>query len=91
MKYPIKGRVHDLTASMRGQGKRVGGMVRGSMGARTGRTFEIDVQATFGLSEAEAEEVELLGDWDFPRYRRYREDGLAHAEALARIDEAAND
>ena len=92
MKFPRKGKWHDLSSSMRGQGKRTGGMIRGAMAARTGKSFEIDVQATFGLNDEDAEDVRLLGFFDFGLYYRLRElEDKSHAEAMRIIDDALDE
>lgn len=81
MRYPLKVKRHNLSGNTRGQGKRRGGMIMGAMSARVGVSLEIDSQATFSLTDEQAEEVDVMNQWEFNRYRVAREDGLAHDDA----------
>lgn len=81
LKFPLRHIRHDLSASMRGQGKRRGGMVMGAMSARTGVSLEIDLKATFGLTDSQAEDLEAMNMWEFNRYRHLREGGKCHESA----------
>jgi len=57
-----------------------------------GTSFEIDVQATFGLNDEDAEDVRLLGFFDFGLYYRLRElEDKSHAEAMRIIDDALDE
>ena len=80
MKFPLKFIRHDLRYTMRGQGKRRGGMIMGA-GARTGFSLELDFKATFGLTDEQTKEAKLFNDWEFNTYRRQRENGADHDEA----------
>ncbi len=77
-RYPLKFIRHDLRRTMRGQGKRRGGMIMGAMAARTGVSLELDVVATFGCTEEDAEEIKLFNQWEFNIYRKQREAGNNH-------------
>jgi hypothetical protein len=82
LKFPLKFNIEDFSGSMRGQGKRVNGMVTGSMSARVGKSASVDVGRTFGLVGADEEEVKCLNQWEFNVYRRQREAGDDHATAI---------
>ena len=82
LKFPLKHIRHDLSTSMRGQGKRRGGMIVGAMAARTGVSLELDVIATFGCSEPEADEIRGLTSWEFNRYWKLRNNGRDHITAI---------
>lgn len=81
LKFPLKYIRHDLRGSMRGQGKRRGGMIMEAMSAGTGVSLEFDVKATFGLTDEEAEEVKLFSQWEFNAYRKHRQAGDDHDKA----------
>lgn len=82
MKFPLKYIRHDLGGSTRGQGRRSGGMIMGSMSARAGVVKEFDAAKTYGLPKDKADDVRGLNMWEFMKYQRMREDGIDHDEAI---------
>jgi len=81
LRFPLKFTIHDFSGSRRGQGKRIGGMVKGGMAAMVGKSATMDVGRTFGLVGDDLAEVECMKQWEFNVYRRQREAGDDHNTA----------